>query len=190
MATKAKKAKKTTKAKKATKATKKTGKGGAGAGRFEDPALSTFEKALAALGKENWEQAAAHFEKAIEKSESASLAERARVLSRVAARHLERAPKRSEVDPFAEAVFEKNRGELRRALDLCKKHEGKGRGRDARFVYLRASVHALSGDAEAALEALEQAIGLDEVYRVQAHHDPDFESLHERDAFTRLLESR
>jgi tetratricopeptide (TPR) repeat protein len=75
-------------------------------------------------------------------------------------------------DPFLQAVFEKNRGNLAAALDLCRK-EGREQ-KDERFAYLAASIHAVEGRLEEAVQALSRAIELNPRNRVHAYHDPDF----------------
>jgi tetratricopeptide (TPR) repeat protein len=70
-------------------------------------------------------------------------------------------------DLFHAAVFEKNRGNLDRALDLVKRSNGK-RDADGRLHYLAACCHALVGDAEQALQNLRRAVAADQQNRIQA----------------------
>ena len=59
----------------------------------------------------------------------------------------------------------------------------------ATTIYLAASLKALDGDAEQALELLARAIELEPRNRVHAYHDPDFRELRDADGFSSLLRS-
>ena len=83
------------------------------------------------------------------------------------------------------AVFEKNRGNLARALELLKKADRDGT--DARAAYLAACCHALSGDAEPAFAELKRAIRLDRQNRIQARIDADLATLRATPGFAELL---
>ena len=61
---------------------------------------------------------------------------------------------------------------LAAALDLCRK-DGRDQ-KDERFAYLAASIHAVEGRIEEAVQALTRAIELNPRNRVHAYHDPDF----------------
>jgi tetratricopeptide (TPR) repeat protein len=141
-----------------------------------DPALEAFTEGLQALQKKDWSGAAKLFESALEQSDRSDLSARARQFLTTARQHLPGKPaakeKEEDGDPFLQAVFEKNRGNLAAALDLCRK-EGREQ-KDERFAYLAASVHAAEGRMEEAVQALNRAIELNPKNRVHAYHDSDF----------------
>jgi tetratricopeptide (TPR) repeat protein len=147
-----------------------------------DSSLADYDEAIGLLHKKQWKKAAAIFEKIVAEADSPHVADRARQNLEVCRRR-QRETQDSD-DPYLQAVFEKNRGELDAALKLCEQH-GKG-GKDERFAYLAASIRALAGDEDKAIELLEKAIRLDPKNRVHAYHDPDFKPLHKSDAFRSL----
>jgi hypothetical protein len=69
------------------------------------------------------------------------------------------------------------------ALELCKR--GGRQGKDERFAYLAASIHALRGEHDDALKLLELATEMNPKNRIHAYHDPDFAALRGREGFTR-----
>ena len=74
-------------------------------------------------------------------------------------------------DLYHSAVFEKNRGNVEKALELLKE-PGKRDG-DGRLHYLAACCHALQGDVEQAIPNLRKAIAADDQNRIQARLDID-----------------
>jgi tetratricopeptide (TPR) repeat protein len=151
----------------------------AGAARpaaYDDPALDAFTEGLQALQQKSWARAAELLESALKQSDRSDLSARARQFLDTARQHLAGKPKREEeADPFLRAVFEKNRGDFAAALDLCRK-EGREQ-KDERFAYLAASIHAVEGRIEEAVQALSRAIELNPKNRVHAYHDSDFAEL-------------
>jgi tetratricopeptide (TPR) repeat protein len=160
------------KARSSSKPAASSGKGAAAAS--VDPALAAFEKALSALRDEDWARAAKLFGEVLEQADRSDLEDRARQYLAVCQRHLEKgAPQ--EGDPFLRAVFEKNRGDLDAVLALCREN---GRDqKDDRFAYLIASVQALQGQTDEAVQSLSRAIELNPKNRVHAYHDSDFSEL-------------
>lgn len=150
----------------------------------EQEVLATFEEAIAALHRHEWQQAAELFETVVVTSDRRQLRDRAQQYLETCRRHEAEAAAAQE-DPFLQAVYEKNRGEYRAALELCRRH-GTDDG-DGRFTYLLASLQALTGEPDAALKTLASAIELDSRNRVHAYHDPDFETLRGREELARLL---
>ena len=155
----------------------------------DDPALVAFTQGLQALQKKDWPRAAELLESALAQSDRSDLSARARQFLASARQHLPGKPagaaKSDEgADPFLQAVFEKNRGDLATALDLCRK-EGREQ-KDERFAYLAASIHAVEGRIEEALQVLTRAIELNPKNRVHAYHDPDFAEIR-RDRDNRQL---
>lgn len=151
-------------------------KGGARRSRLgNEPLLETYEKGLKALYGGKRAQAEKLLAKVVDECDQPELAERARQLlaaSRQAADD-DGAPETD--DDFLAAVYEKNRGNYDRALEIAKR--GGRSKKDERFAYLEASLHALEERLDEAAEALERAIELNEKNRVHAFHDPDFSPL-------------
>ena len=141
---------------------------------YHDPALDAFTEGLQALQQKNWSRAAELFESALAQSDRSDLSARARQFLASARQHLPEKPtaKGDGGDPFLQAVVAKNRGDLAAALDLCRK-DGREQ-KDERFAYLAASIHAVEGRIEEAVQALTRAIELNPKNRVHAYHDSDF----------------
>ncbi|HUF77713.1 MAG TPA: hypothetical protein VMR44_02225 [Thermoanaerobaculia bacterium] len=139
-----------------------------------EPLLPTYEEALRALYGGGRAKAAKLFTKVIEECDQPELAERARQMLAVSQREGPQAAQASE-DDFLQAVYEKNRGNPERALEIARR--GGRTGKDERFAYLEASVHALAERLDEAATALAKAIELDARNRVHAFHDPDFAAL-------------
>ena len=148
------------------------------AAAYDDPALDAFTQGLQALQQKSWSKAAELFESALAQSDRSDLSARARQFLASARQQMAEKPaakEKEEGDPFLRAVFEKNRGDLAAALDLCRK-EGRDQ-KDERFAYLAASIHAVEGRLEEAVQALSRAIELNPRNRVHAYHDSDFAEL-------------
>ena len=75
-----------------------------------------------------------------------------------------------DTDPYLSAVFEKNNGNLEQALELCQQQGATDK--DERYTYLMASIQALAGAEDEALDLLQAAIRLEPKNRVHAYHDP------------------
>ncbi len=154
------------------------GSSGADAGA----ALDDYAEALRLLSEQQWSEAAERLEKVVAAADNVQLADRARQNLEVCRERLsEAAPPE---DRYLQAVFEKNRGNLEAALELCPKSRV---AKDERFAYLAASIEALSGAEEQALKHLATAIRLDPKNRVHAFHDPDFRSLRGKEGFSSLV---
>lgn len=141
---------------------------------YHDPALDAFTQGLQALQQKSWSKAAELFESALAQSDRSDLSARARQFLATARQQMAEKPmpKDDGGDPFLRAVFEKNRGDLAAALELCRK-DGREQ-KDERFAYLAASIHAVEGRLDEAVQALTRAIELNPRNRVHAYHDPDF----------------
>ncbi len=140
----------------------------------EDPNVKLFERAVRATYQKKWREAAKMLEQVRRETDLSSLAEQARRFLKVCEERLASKSKQT-VDPFLEAVFLRNRGELDEALRIC---SGGGRAsKDERFAYLAAAIHAVQGDHAKAGELLGKAIEADGRNRVVAARDEDFESL-------------
>ncbi len=151
-----------------------------------DAAIGDFSKALELVHGHKWQQAAKLLEKVIAETEEVRISDRARQYLEICRLRLDK-DKTQDSDPYLHAVFEKNRGNLEGALKLCKKHGAADK--EERYAYLMASIRALSGAEDEALELLKTAIRLDPKNRVHAYHDPDFEALQGRDEFAQLIQA-
>jgi len=139
-----------------------------------EPLLATYEDALRALYGGDRAKAETLFRKVVEECDQPELAERARQLLATSRQDPAAAATESE-DDFLQAVYEKNRGNPERALEIARR--GGRTGKDERFAYLEASVHAQAERLDDAAAALAKAIELEPKNRVHAFHDPDFAAL-------------
>lgn len=151
-------------------------------GAKADPALGLFEKAWQRLHAQEWQKASEGFTEVLENADTSQLKERAR---QYLALCQQKTQQPEEQDPYLRAVFEKNRGNLDEALQLCQEHGNADE--DERYAYLLASIRALTGEADQALEHLATAIRLEPKNRVHAYHDPDFEDLQGQEKLSELL---
>lgn len=143
-----------------------------------DPALDAFTEGLAALQGKNWKTASERLEQAVELADRPELRDKARQLLTVSRQKAEEQGgknKGAEGDPFLTAVYEKNRGDLKAALEISQK--GGRDEKDDRFAYLVASIHAVENRIEEAAQALAKAVELNPKNRIHAFHDPDFAEL-------------
>jgi tetratricopeptide (TPR) repeat protein len=147
-----------------------------------DPSLEALTQGLAALQAKNWTKAVEHFERAVEQSDQPEVKDRARqflTVSRLRAQEAKPAGAKGaaaeEPDPYLQAVYEKNRGNLQAALEISRK--GEQDQKDERFAYLAASIHAVESRWDDAAQALARAVELNPKNRIHAFHDPDFAEL-------------
>jgi tetratricopeptide (TPR) repeat protein len=143
-----------------------------------DPSLEALTQGLAALQAKSWAKAVEHFERAVEQSDQPEVKDRARqflTVSRQRAAEARPAKGAEEPDPYLQAVYEKNRGNLKEALEISRK--GGRDQKDERFAYLAASIHAVESRWDDAAQALARAVELNPKNRIHAFHDPDFAEL-------------
>ena len=142
-------------------------------------ALDIYTEGIAALGRQDWAEAARLFETVIQESDTPELTQRARQFLATSRQKLARNQQEDraagEDDPYLRALFEKNRGDFRQALELCRKDAREQK--DDRFAYLAASIHALEGRPDDAVQSLTRAVELNRKNRIHAFHDPDFADL-------------
>lgn len=147
-----------------------------------------YEKAMELLRRKDTKTAAARFSDLIEKyPEEKELVDRARVYL-AAARNGKNRPLAPE-DPselYHQAVFEKNRGNVGKALELLAR-AAEGPDGDGRVQYLAACCHALEGRMEDALESLRHAVRVSPQNRIQARLEADLAPLRGTHAFAQLL---
>ena len=151
----------------------------------DDGAIQGFTDAIRLLHDQKWSDAIALFEKVIRETDGLQLADRARQYLKLCRRRS--APVEGGRDPYLEAVFEKNRGNLVQAVQLCLEHGSTDE--EERYAYLMASIRALEGSDDEALELLETAIRLEPKNRVHAFHDSDFQTLRGREEFSQLIQA-
>lgn len=159
------------------------------AAREASLARKEYEKAIELFHKRKLDDAAKRFEALLEEHpDEKEFADRARMYL-AACRNGKKARAGSPSEPeelYHAAVFEKNRGNVEKALDLLKKTSGRKDG-DGRLHYLAACCHALVGDAEQALTNLKKAIAADDQNRIQARLEADLVSLRGTPAFSELV---
>jgi tetratricopeptide (TPR) repeat protein len=148
-----------------------------------DPMLAVLEKALAAMYKQKWEPAAKSLQRVIDEGEDVTLIARAREYLRACEQNLASTNSRIR-DPYLRAVFERNAGNLDKALEIS---THSSRARDDRFLYLAAAVSSLQGELDAAAKYLRKAIKKDPLHRIHALHDSDFVELRDSGEFDDLF---
>ena len=150
-----------------------------------DPLMDVYVKGTRALYGKKWREAKKHFDQVLAESDHPELRMGAQKFLEVCERHLTK-PAGAD-DPFLLAVYERNRGNLDEALDLCTR--GGRTGKDERFAYLASAIHAVRGDLDKAADMLETAINLDPKNRVHALYDADFEALRAEEDYASLFEA-
>ena len=139
------------------------------------PLVGEFERGLKAFDKGKYAEAKKHFNRVIEETGEIDLAARAKRYLKISQAKTTKKKRVPAKDPFLEAVYQRNRGNLDQALAICSR--GGRQGKDERFAYLAASIYAVLDDKESAAKYLELAIELNPKNRIHAFHDNDFESL-------------
>ncbi len=157
--------------------------------RESSAARKEYEKAIDLFHKRHFDDAARKFEDLIEKHpDEKEFLDRARMYL-TACRNGKKAKPASADSPeeiYHAAVFEKNRGNVEKALDLLRKSAGRKDG-DGRTHYLAACCFALQGDVEQALQSLKKAIAADDHNRIQARLEADLSALRGTQGFTELV---
>jgi tetratricopeptide (TPR) repeat protein len=157
----------------------KTRAAGAMPGSGGDPALEALTQGLAALQAKQWAKAAEHLERAVQESDVPEVKDRAKQFLAISRQRAQgdapKPAKGEEPDPFLLAVYEKNRGNFKEALEMSRK--GGLDQKDERFAYLAASIHAIEDRLDEAAQALAKAVELNPKNRIHAFHDPDFAEL-------------
>lgn len=145
--------------------------------------LEDYAEALRLMHDGKWKKAVPLLEKVVAETDNRQLADRARQSLETCRRHT--APEVEDADPYLQAVYEKNRGNVAAAFELCRSLDKPEK--DERSAYLLASLHSLAGSPDEALEHLKTAIRLEPKNRVHAYHDPDFAELRGREEFASLI---
>ncbi len=155
--------------------------GGSSGDGDANAALAHYTQALQQLHDQSWEAASELLERVIVEADGQQLADRARQYLEACARQIQAEP--ADEDPYLRAVFEKNDGNLEAALDACRTQAAD----DERYAYLMASIKALMGEHDEALDLLAKSIELEPKNRVHAYHDPDFHELRGLEEFSGLV---
>ena len=150
-----------------------------------DPLVKLFEKGVRAFHRGKHEEARKILEEVITGTDIPDLAQRARRYLAVCNEHLQSEKSAEDEDPFLAAVYERNRGNLEGALELCSR--GGRQSKDERFAYLAAALHSLKGDLDQAAKFLSLAVEMNPVNRVRALHDSDFAALESDPEHSRLF---
>ncbi|HQR45970.1 MAG TPA: tetratricopeptide repeat protein [Thermoanaerobaculia bacterium] len=152
-------------------------------------ARKEYEKAIELFHKRRFDEAGRRFEELIEKyPDEKEFRDRAKMYL-AACRNGKKTRGAVPSEPeelYHHAVFEKNRGNVDRALELLRKTAGRRDG-DGRLHYLAACCHALQGDVDQALQSLKKAIAASDQNRIQARLDTDLSALRGHQGFTELL---
>lgn len=157
--------------------------------RESSAARKEYEKAIELFHKRHFDDAARRFEDLIEKHpEEKEFLDRARMYLTACrnGKKAKTATMETAEEVYHAAVFEKNRGNVERALELLRKSAGKKDG-DGRVHYLAACCLALQGDLEQALQSLRKAIAADDHNRIQARLEADLSALRGTQGFTELV---
>lgn len=150
-----------------------------------DPLVKVYEKAVRTLHRGQIKEARKLFEEVAGETDRPELGARARQYLRVCDERDRAGADSQAEDPYLEAVYERNRGDLEAALELCAR--GGRQSKDDRFAFLAASIHALQGDTENAVKFLELAIEMNPKNRVHAYYDADFKALRGEPRVAELL---
>ena len=147
-----------------------------------DTSLENFAEGMKLLGEKDLSSAAERFEKVIAETDGRHLRDRARQFLAICRNHLDQDD--NVEDLFLAAVVKKKRWPAGRSEEPVRSRRLRGL---KKFTYLKASIEALAGNEDEALELLEKAIDLEPKNRVHAFHDPDFEDLRGHEGFTALI---
>ncbi|MCL5004941.1 MAG: tetratricopeptide repeat protein [Acidobacteria bacterium] len=151
-----------------------------------ETALKNFEIALRHLRKQNYEKAAAVFEK-VAASSAQEVAERARMHLRLCKQKTQRqAPPRTAEDFYLRGVAALNSRQLEPAIQYLNKSD-KIQPNQEHVHYALAAAYGLQGSSDISLMHLQKAIELRPKNRVQARFDDDFQPLAGDPRFERLV---
>jgi TolA-binding protein len=154
-------------------------------------AIESFEKAMKALGKRDFEKARDGFSALIERfPQESELLERARAYKTLCDRQLEKRPAfrpRNFDDLLGQGVYLHNRGEYEEAVRLFRQAVEQ-QPKNEHALYCLAASSARFGDTASALQALRSAIEASPAARAQARSDSDFDELRQAQEFQSLLQ--
>jgi len=152
-------------------------------------ARKLFEKGMEHFHRREMEPAATCFAEVVElRPDEPELVDRARTylhLSRNGRRDRDK-PLRDVAEIYHAAVFEKNRGNCQKAVELVQSANGQG-DPDGRLSYLAACCLALAGRKPEALACLRAAVDASDQNRIQARLEADLASLRTEPQFEALV---
>ena len=158
--------------------------------RRSQQAIETFEKAMKAMGKHDYERAREHFDALLGGfPEERDLLERTRSYRAVCERALEKRPAfrpKTFDEMLHHGVYLHNRGEYEEALKFMRQ-AAEIHPRNEHVLYCMAATAARAGDNATALKSLRQAVMAGAANRAQARQDPDFDTLREDEEFLSIL---
>jgi tetratricopeptide (TPR) repeat protein len=158
--------------------------------RRSQQAIETFEKAMKALGKHDYERAREHFDAILEGyPEERDLLERARSYRALCQRALEKRPTfrpKTFEELLHHGVYLHNRGDYEEALKFLRQ-AAEIHPRNEHVLYCMAATAARAGDSQTALKSLRQAVTAGPANRAQARQDPDFDTLREDEEFLSIV---
>ena len=155
-----------------------------------EQAVKAFQGAVEQVQKGDFARARDQFDAVIKSvKDEPVLIERSRMYRTICEKRLAPVaePGSSPDDLYYRAVVSSNAGdpaEAVRLLDQALQHAPN----DVKLLFARASAWALSGNADAAVRDLRQAISIDPATRFQAVNDPDFERIREEPGFIDIIE--
>ena len=150
-----------------------------------DPLVKIYTRGTRALYGKKWRDAKKLFEQVVAETDQPELRLGAQKYLEVVDRNLNKPPAAD--DPFLLAVYERNRGNLDEALEICTR--GGRTGKDDKFAYLASSIYAVQGELEKAASLLQTAIGMDPKNRVHACYDSDFDAMRAEADYASLFEA-
>ncbi len=153
-------------------------------------ALATFSSAVQLVQDGNFAKAKDKFSEILGSlKDEPVLAERSRMYLAVCEKRLTPVPEPSSTtdDLYYRAVLEANNGNASEAIKLFDQALQQTPN-SATVLYARASAWALSANADAAVNDLRQAIGIEPTLRFQAVNDADFERIREEPGFIDIIE--
>jgi tetratricopeptide (TPR) repeat protein len=152
-------------------------------------ARKLFEKGMEHVHRREMETAAACFAEVLElHPEERELVDRARTFLAVArnGKREREKPLRDAAEVYHAAVFEKNRGNCLKAIELVQSANGHG-DPDGRLAYLAACCLALNGRVPDAIASLKAAIEASDQNRIQARLEADLAALRSEPQFEALV---
>jgi tetratricopeptide (TPR) repeat protein len=154
-------------------------------------AVALFERSMTALQRHSYSEAAEGFRRLIAGYPSeGTLLDRARVYLDLCERELRARPAgpKTVEERLTAATAALNDADEDQAERLATSVLADAPDDDL-ALYLLAAVHARRGARDSAFNFLQRAAALSPDVRAQARHDPDFDDLHEMDAFRQLVEN-
>src|SRR5438552_17502471 len=158
--------------------------------RRSQQAIDTFEKAMKAMGKHDYERAREHFDTLLAGfPEERDLLERARSYRAVCERALEKRPTfrpKTFDEMLHHGVYLHNRGEYEEALKALRQ-AAEIHPKNEHVLYCLAATAARAGDTTSALKALRSAVAASPANRAQARSDSDFDPIREDEEFIEIV---